>query len=63
MKIITDINEFRATPCAATIGSFDGVHLGHCSMLEELRAKAAERGLPVMVVTRSEEHTSELQSR
>lgn len=51
MKIITDINEFRATPCAATIGSFDGVHLGHRAMLGELQARAAERGLPTVVIT------------
>lgn len=51
MKIITDINEFRATPCAATIGSFDGVHLGHRAMLGELQARAAERGLPAVVIT------------
>lgn len=51
MEIITDINEFKATPCAATIGSFDGVHLGHRAMLGELQARAVERGLPVMVIT------------
>ena len=51
MKIITDINEFRATPCAATIGSFDGVHLGHRAMLGELQARATERGLPAVVIT------------
>ena len=51
MEIITDINEFRATPCAATIGSFDGVHLGHRAMLGELQARAAERGLPAVVIT------------
>ena len=38
-------------PCAATIGSFDGVHLGHRAMLKELQCRAAEQGLPVMVVT------------
>ena len=51
MEVITDIYNFTPVPCAATIGSFDGVHLGHRSMLEELRTMAAERGLPVMVVT------------
>ena len=51
MEIITDINEIKALPCAATIGSFDGVHLGHRAMLEELRTRAMELGLPVMVVT------------
>ena len=51
MKVITDINDFKALPCAATIGSFDGVHLGHRAMLAELQYRAAELGLPVMVVT------------
>lgn len=51
MQIITDITEYDRTPCAATIGSFDGVHLGHLAMLGELRAAAASKGLPLMVVT------------
>ena len=51
MEIITDINAFKALPCAATIGSFDGVHQGHRAMLVELQSRAAELGLPVMVVT------------
>ena len=51
MEIITDINDFKALPCAATIGSFDGVHQGHRAMLVELQSRAAELGLPVMVVT------------
>ena len=51
MQIITDINHFKAVPCAATIGSFDGVHLGHRAMLGELQERAALQGLPVMVVT------------
>lgn len=51
MKVITDIYKYEATPCAATIGSFDGMHPGHRSMLEELRAKADTMNLPTMVVT------------
>ena len=51
MEIITDIDKFKATSCAATIGSFDGVHLGHRAMLGELQVRAKELGLPVMVVT------------
>ena len=51
MKVITNIHNYTPVPCAATIGSFDGVHLGHSSMLEELRTKADEMGLPTMVIT------------
>lgn len=51
MQLITDISDFDKKPCAATIGSFDGVHTGHIAMLSELRAAAAERGLPLVVVT------------
>ena len=51
MKIITDIDKIKTTPCAATIGSFDGVHLGHRAVLGELQARAAERGLPTVVIT------------
>lgn len=51
MQIVTDILQYDKKPCAATIGSFDGVHKGHIAMLGELRDAAAEKGLPLMVVT------------
>lgn len=37
-------------PVALTIGNFDGVHLGHQALLEELRAVAGQRGLKTAVV-------------
>jgi len=40
-----------ALPCALTIGNFDGVHRGHQAMLARLKAAAAERGLPAVVMT------------
>ena len=35
----------------ATIGNFDGIHLGHRQVLLRLKELAAERGLQTMVVT------------
>jgi riboflavin kinase / FMN adenylyltransferase len=38
-------------PSAITIGVFDGVHRGHRYLIEELRARAAARGLASAIVT------------
>lgn len=37
--------------CVATIGNFDGVHLGHQQILHQLTAPAAALGLPRLVIT------------
>ncbi len=37
--------------CAATIGNFDGVHLGHQALLAEVKKQGAARGLPSVVIT------------
>ena len=47
---------------AATIGFFDGVHLGHVHLLEELKSIAAERGLKSMAITFPEHPRQILQS-
>jgi riboflavin kinase/FMN adenylyltransferase len=36
--------------CVATIGNFDGVHLGHQAIIQQLLAQAKQRGLPSMVI-------------
>lgn len=41
----------QRTPCALTIGNFDGVHLGHRAVLERLVGGARARGLPACVLT------------
>ena len=38
-------------PCTATIGFFDGVHLGHRYLLQSLCQEAGQRGWPAMAVT------------
>ena len=49
MKILRHASSDRDT--ALALGSFDGVHLGHRTMLERARASAAERGLASGVLT------------
>jgi riboflavin kinase/FMN adenylyltransferase len=44
------IPHFSGGSCI-TIGTFDGVHLGHREILRDLAARAAERSLPAGVVT------------
>lgn len=37
--------------CVGTIGTFDGVHVGHGRILDRVREEAAVRGLPSVVMT------------
>lgn len=41
----------RHRGCALTIGNFDGVHLGHRAVIEQLRRHARTQGLPTCVMT------------
>lgn len=54
MSIVTNLEELapytQAGSCA-TIGNFDGVHLGHQALLQEVLNKAAQTGLPSLAVT------------
>ncbi|MCH1883644.1 bifunctional riboflavin kinase/FAD synthetase [Agrococcus sp. ARC_14] len=45
------IDELEAVPSAVTIGKFDGVHIGHQRIIEQLRAIAEPQGLATTVVT------------
>lgn len=50
MQILRGLYSPDTQPIALTIGNFDGVHLGHHALLNELHAAAQARGLPVAVV-------------
>ncbi len=53
MELIRGLHNLRPRHrgCAATIGNFDGVHLGHQAVLGQLSERAVELGLPMVVVT------------
>lgn len=38
-------------PCVATIGAFDGVHLGHLAVIEQLKDEAVRYDLPSTAIT------------
>jgi len=50
MLILRGLSSPDARPVALTIGNFDGIHLGHRALLDELRAVAARRGLTAAAV-------------
>jgi riboflavin kinase/FMN adenylyltransferase len=43
-------NSPLADGCVATIGNFDGVHIGHQAILEQVREKAENLGVPSVVI-------------
>ena len=52
MVIFEDTNRFSQLQqsCVATIGKFDGVHLGHQLILDQLKQKAEQLNLPSLVI-------------
>ena len=53
MELIRGLQNIRSKHhgCVATIGNFDGVHLGHQAVLGQLAEKAAELCLPTVLIT------------
>ncbi len=52
MVLIRNLSQLRPRHqnCVATIGNFDGVHLGHQTVLQQLTTKAARLQLPTVVI-------------
>jgi riboflavin kinase / FMN adenylyltransferase len=53
MEVLRDLESCPAPPerTAVTIGAYDGVHLGHRAVIEQVKRRAAEQGLRSAVVT------------
>jgi riboflavin kinase/FMN adenylyltransferase len=53
MELVRGMHNLRAEHrgCVATIGNFDGVHLGHQHMIAAVRSQASVLGVPAAVVT------------
>lgn len=58
MKLIRGLNSFKLnsngsteSACVATIGNFDGLHLGHQKIISKLKDKAKETNLPLTIIS------------
>jgi riboflavin kinase/FMN adenylyltransferase len=51
MELIRRLESVNSRDCVVTIGSFDGLHLGHRALIERLRSHAVRLALPAMMVT------------
>lgn len=51
MELIRRLDSVNSRDCVVTIGSFDGLHLGHQVLIERLRSHASRLALPAMMVS------------
>lgn len=53
MELIRGIHNIKShhRGCVATIGNFDGLHLGHQKIIAQLKLKAQQLNLPTLVIT------------
>jgi riboflavin kinase/FMN adenylyltransferase len=51
MQVIEGNSRIKIGPCVATVGFFDGVHIGHRFLMEELKKMASAQQLKSVVVT------------
>src|ERR1700719_1729637 len=51
MQLIRRLETAHPRDCVVTIGSFDGLHLGHRALIERALPHAAQRRVPAMMVS------------
>ena len=53
MKLIRGLNNIQGyhAPCVTTIGSFDGMHLGHQALFKMLKYKSKQYNLPSLLIS------------
>ena len=51
MIVVRDASKLEGKPLVATIGFFDGVHIGHRFLIGEMNRIARENGLSSTVIT------------
>ncbi len=51
MRVVRGVHNASLPPCVLTIGNFDGLHRGHATVLDELKAIAKRQGLATAVLT------------
>jgi riboflavin kinase/FMN adenylyltransferase len=51
LRVHKDLNNFQAKNPVVTIGNFDGIHLGHKSIISRAKVLAKEIGGEVVVLT------------
>src|SRR5436853_7813961 len=51
MQTITDLTKRQPTPAVLTIGSFDGVHLGHQRLAQSVVQSARNKGVAAVALT------------
>src|SRR5437870_4003023 len=51
MLVTTDLTQRQPTRAVLTIGSFDGVHVGHRALIARAVESARKRGVPAVAMT------------
>ncbi len=62
MIVVRDAKKLEGKPLVATIGFFDGVHVGHRFLIDEMKRIAKEKGLSSAVITFPEHPRAILQA-